>query len=192
MEVATHLDIWRRSVDRVAQHSRYAALLVAQHFAEMAEVKTTDLLERGDTSSARLAESFRAEMERRSAGWEEALGADSRYQDCLRGSRRQSNADLLTLADRISVFLCGSLATDFEVVAPTPAGGFEAVHLTAIDRTHWRVDPWALEGDRVRLQCEGRLLSRTIFRSSEEFHDILQRSPVERLNFTLLRASSVG
>jgi hypothetical protein len=158
----------------------------------MAEVKTVDLLERGDTVAARLAESFRAEMERRQVSWEEALRTDARYQDCLDGARRKSNADILTLADRTSVYLCGSLGSEFEIAAPTAGGSFEKVTLTAMDRTHWRVDPWPMEGDRVRLQCEGRLLATRNFDTGDEFHSVLQRSPVERLNFTLMRSSAVG
>jgi len=192
MDVASHLEIWRESVDRTALNSRYAALLVAKHFSEMAEVKTSDLLNRGDTTSARLAESFRAEMERREASWIEGLRADARYQDCLEGPRRQSNADILTLADRVSVYLCASLAGEFEIAAPIVEGAFATVNLTALDRTHWRVDPWPMEGDRIRLQCEGRLLPRTRFDSAEEFHSVLHRAPVERLSFTLLRSSAIG
>ena len=192
MPVYSHLEIWRRSVDRTALHSRYAALLVAKYFADMAEIKTADLLGKGDTGAARLAESFRAEMDRREVSWEEALASDARYQGCLQGPRRQSNADILTLADRISVFLCASLASQFEVAAPTASGDFESVKLTAMDRTHWRVDPWPMEGDRVRLQCEGRLLAVTRFDSADEFHEILQRAPVERMIFTLMRSSAIG
>jgi hypothetical protein len=192
MPTQTHLDIWRSSVDRAASHSRYAALLVAGHFADLAEVKTADLLERGDTTAARLAESFRAEMERRQDSWVEALVADARYQDVLTGRRRQSNADILTLADRISVYLCAAMAPRFEVAAPTADGAFEPVLLTALDRMNWRVEPWPMEGDRVRLQCEGRLLSTKRFGSAEELHGALQRAPVERIGFTLLRSSAVG
>jgi len=192
MDVASHLEIWRKSVDWTALNSRYAALLVARHFLEMADVKTVDLLNRGDTTSARLAESFRAEMERREASWIEGLAVDARYQDCLEGPRRQSNADILTLADRISVFLCATLAEQFEIAAPIVEGDFAPVKLTAMDRTHWRVEPWPMEGDRVRLQCEGRLLPRTSFDSAEEFHGVLHRAPVERVNFTLLRSSAIS
>jgi hypothetical protein len=187
-----HLEIWRTSVERTAMHSRYAALLVARHFADMAAVKTADLLERGDTASARLAESFRAEMERRIASWEESLSSDARYQGCLAGPGRESNANLLTLADRISVFLCGALESDFEVMAPTASGGIESVRIAALDPSRWRVDPWPMEGDRVRLQCEGRLLPSLRFSSADELQATLRRAPVERLSFTLMRASAVS
>ena len=50
MDVETHLEIWRKSVGRAALVSRYAGLLVANHFCRMAEVKTADLLSRGDTT----------------------------------------------------------------------------------------------------------------------------------------------
>jgi hypothetical protein len=145
-----------------------------------------------DTGSARLAESFRAEMDRRHDSWVEALSTDARYQDVLTGPRRQANADILTLADRVSVYLCAGLARQFEVAAPTAEGGFEPVRLTAVDRTHWRVEPWPMEGDRVRLQCEGRLLSTTRYESADAVRDALERAPVERLSFTLLRTSAVG
>jgi hypothetical protein len=192
MEVERHLEIWRRSVDRTALHCRYAALLVASHFAEMAEVKTADYLDRGDTSSARLAESFRAEMDRRETSWVEILTPDARYQGCLRGTRRQANADILTLADRVSVYLCAALASEFEISAPTADGGFRPVKFTAMDQTHWRVEPWPMEGDRVRLQVEGRLLPVTRFDTANGLHEVLVRAPVERLSFTLLRASAIG
>lgn len=192
MEVETHLEIWRRSIDRTALHSRYAALLVAGHFSEMAAVKSADYLERGDTESASLAESFRAEMDRRKASWIEKLGPDARYQGCLTGARRQSNADILTLADRVSVFFSASLASVFEVDAPTAGGEPRPVKFTALGQGRWRVDPWPMQGDRVRLQCEGRLLPVTRFSSAEAFHEVLQRAPVQRLSFTLLRASALG
>jgi hypothetical protein len=192
MTVGAHLEIWRKSVDRAAFVSRYAGLLVAHHFSQMAEIKSADLLRRGDTSSARLTESFRAEMDRREASWVEGLAVDPRYRDCLEGARRQSNADILTLCDRISVYLCATLAPRFEIEAPQAEGGCSTVGLTALDQTHWRVEPWPMEGDRVRLQCEGRLLPRTRFESADEFHGALQRAPVERLSFTLLRSSALG
>jgi hypothetical protein len=192
MQVDCHLDIWRKSVTRTALHSRYAALLVASHFAAMAETKTEELLQRGDTVFARLAESFRAEMERQEASWVEALSADARYHGCLAGPRRRQNAELLRLVDRASVFLCGALASSFQLSAPTADGESEVVQMTSLDRTTWRVEPWPMEGDRVRLQCEGRLLSRTSFDSKSEFHCLLKRAPVERLGFVLVRPSAIG
>jgi hypothetical protein len=192
MELAVQLDIWRRSVDRAALHCRYAALLVANHFAEMAAGKTEDLIASGDTHSARLAESFRAEMDRRQASWVETLAPDARFQDCLSGPRRLSNATILELTDRVSVYLCAALATSFEVSAPIAGGDTETVSLTAMDRSNWLVEPWPMEGDRVRLQCEGRRLARTEYASADELREVLQRAPVERLTFTLMRASALG
>ena len=192
MEVETHLEIWRRSIGRTAIHSRYAALLVAGHFSEMAAVKTADYLERGDTDSARLAEAFRVEMDHRKTSWVESLSSDARYQRVLAGTGRQTNADILTLADRVSVFFSASLASVFEVDAPTADGESRPVKFTALDHGRWRVDPWPMQGDRVRLQCEGRLLPATRFDSAEAFHEVLRRAPVERVNFTLLRASALG
>ncbi|MGD8439482.1 MAG: DUF3891 family protein [Holophagae bacterium] len=192
MQVEVQLEIWRASVDRTALTSRYSALLVAEHFAGMAKTRSGDLLEQGDTWAARLTESFCAEMDRRQASWVETLSSDARFQDCLTGPRRGSNSGILGLSDRVSVYLCGALANRFEVSVPVAGGTTEPVTLTAVDRTHWVVEPWPLEGDRVRLQCEGRLLPRTHFSSADELHRVLQRAPIERLSFTLMRASAVG
>ena len=91
-----------------------------------------------------------------------------------------------------SVFLCAALAHQFGVDAPVFGDGVEPVTLTAMDRTHWRVEPWPLEGHRVRLQCEGRRIPTTSFADRDELGRVLQRAPVERLGFTLVRASAVG
>jgi hypothetical protein len=192
MEVATHLEIWRSSVERTALHSRFAALLVADHFGAMAELKSADLVRRGETASARLVDEFGTEMDRRQESWVASLGADPRYRDFLKGRRRRSSSEILTLADRVSVFFCASLASTFEISAPTADGELETVTMTAVDRTHWRVDPWPMEGQRARLQCEGRALPATRFDSVAHFHEVLRSSTVERLNFTLMRASAVG
>jgi hypothetical protein len=78
MPAAAHLDIWRQCVHRAAAFSRYAALLVAHHFAALVEAKSADLLDRGDMAGGRAAEAFRAELERLQAGWREALRQDPR------------------------------------------------------------------------------------------------------------------
>ena len=192
MPAEQHLEIWRLSVARCAQHSRYAALLVAAHFGAMAERKTTDLLEHGDTAGARLAQSFGAEMERLEESWREGLGVDARYQPFLEGPGREANALLLDACDRISVFLCASFPSPFEVGAQNASGEAETIHLEAVDATTWRVHPWPLEGDRLRIQCEGRRLATATFSSSTELEAALVRAPVARLVFTLLRSSAVG
>ncbi|MFV2073220.1 MAG: DUF3891 family protein [Thermoanaerobaculales bacterium] len=190
--VEEHLEIWRTSVMRCAQYSRYSALLVAAHFAAMAERKTADLLEREDTAGARLAQSFGAEMERLEESWKERLGVDARYEPYLDGAGREANALLLDACDRISVFLCASLPSPFEVRALNSDGEVEVVRFEAVDESTWRLSPWPLEGDRLRIQCEGRRLASTSFSSREEFHKTLARAPVNRLVFTLLRSSAVG
>jgi len=192
MPAEEHLDIWRASVARSAQHSRYAALLVAAHFGAMAERKTADLLEAGDTAGARLAKSFGAEMERREESWREELGVDARYQPFLEGPGREANALLLDACDRISVFLCASFPSPIEVRAQNASGEAETICLEAVDATTWRVHPWPLEGDRLRIQCEGRRLADTSFASDQKLQKALDRAPTARLVFTLLRSSAVG
>ncbi len=190
MPVAEHLEIWRRCVDHASCHSRYSGLLVAAHFAALAERKTGDLLERQDTSGARATQSFRAEMERRLASWRESLSVDARYQPYLEGTAWQANSMLLEACDGVSVCLCAGLPSPFRVSAQSPSGEVEEVCLDAIDATTWRVHPWPLEGDRLRLHCEGRKLAPARFASREELERALVRAPTERLTFTLLRPSA--
>jgi hypothetical protein len=192
MPVAEHLAIWRQSVTRSAQFSRYAGLLTAAHFGAMAERKAGDLLERNDTAGARVAQSFGAEMDRLERSWREELGADARYQPYLLGPGRQVNSRLLDTCDRISVYLCASLPAPFEVWAQNSSGDTEVIAFETVDATTWRVQPWPLQGERLNLQCEGRRVATTSFSSLGEFQETMARAPTERLVFTLLRASAVG
>lgn len=190
MPPGAHLDIWRASVRRAAAFNRYAGLLVAEHFAALVEHKTADLLDRGDTVAGRAAQTFRAEMERLQEGWREALRQDARYQPYLDGDSWSVNAGLLAACDRISVFLCASLGSPFAVAGRTPEGSEETIRFELVDGTRWRLRPWPLEGDRLRIQTEGRRLARRRFSSAEDLHKALAHAPVERLSFELVRPSA--
>jgi hypothetical protein len=190
MPVSEHLEIWRRCVGRAASYNRYAGLLVATHFGSLVERKTADLLERNDTAGARAAQSFRAEMERLQASWRESLTLDARYQPYLEGTAWEANAVLLEACDRVSVWLCASLDPPIQAAAQSPAGELEQIRFEAVDDDGWRVHPWPLEGDRLRLHCEGRRLAEARFRSPEDLRSALVRAPTERLTFTLLRPSA--
>src|SRR5512136_384781 len=186
MPAAAHLEIWRTSVQRAASFSRYAALLVAHHFATLVENKTADLLDRGDTTGGRAAEAFRAELERLQVGWREALRQDARYQSFLEGEAWLVNSSVLEACDRLSVFLCASLGSPFTVSARTPDGALEAIQFERLGGTRWRVRPWPLEGDRLRAQVEGRRLGRKRFSSADELRHALAHAPVERVSFELV------
>jgi hypothetical protein len=190
MPVNEHLDIWRRSVVRAASYSRYAALLVAEHFATLIERKTADLLGRGDTGGARVAQAFHAEIERLQATWRESLTVDARYQPYIEGSAWQANSMLLSACDRASVYLCGSIDSSFRVGAQSPSGEVVNIEFDGSDGLSWRVHPWPLEGDRLRLHCEGRRVRASGFATGEELREALIRAPIERLTFTLQRPSA--
>jgi hypothetical protein len=192
MAASEHLAIWRTSIARSAQYSRYSGLLVASHFAAMADRKLADLLDHGSNADARLTRSFTAEMERLEDSWLEELSADPRYAPALSGPARETNARLLDTCDRISVYLCASLPSPFEVWAQNAAGNTEVVSFDTVDRTTWRVHPWPLQGERMQIHCEGKRLARVQFESADEFSEALRRATVERLVFTLLRPSAVS
>jgi len=190
MPVAEHLEIWRRSVAGAASYSRYAGLLVAAHFCALVERKTAVLLERDDTPGARLAQAFRAEMERLQAAWREALMIDPRYQPYLEGAGWEANSMLVEASDRVSVYLCGSLGSPQGVTAHSPSGEIQEIDFEDLGGLTWRVKPWPLEGDRLPLHCEGRRLATTTFSSREELREALARAPIERATFTLQRPSA--
>jgi hypothetical protein len=190
MPPGVHLDIWRASVRRAASFNRYAALLVAEHFGSLVEHKTADLLDRGDTVAGRAAQTFRAEMERLQEGWREALRQDARYQSYLDGEPWQVNADLLAACDRLSVYLCASLGSPFTISGRSPDGGSEAIRFEHVGGLRWRVRPWPLEGDRLRIQADGRRLARRRFQSPDDLRQALARAPAERLSFVLERPSA--
>ncbi len=192
MPVSEHLAIWRTSIVRAAQYSRYAGLLVASHFTSMAERKLSDLLARNDMDGARVCQSFIAEMERHGISWSEELTHDPRYEPFLEGPGRQVNSRLLDTCDRISVYLCASLPAPFEVWASNAAGDTEVITFETVDPTTWRVHPWPLQGDRLQIHCEGRRLAASTFADEPSFRETLNRAPTVRLVFTLLRSSSVG
>jgi hypothetical protein len=177
-------------VHRAASFSRYAALLVADHFAGLVETKTADLLDRGDTVAGRAAQAFRAEMERLQAGWREGLRQDARYQPSLEGQAWQVNTGLLAACDRLSVFLSASLGSPFTITGWTPGGVEETIRFQRVEGLRWRVQPWPLEGDRLRIHAEGRRLARRRFATEDELRQALARAPVERLSFELERPSA--
>jgi hypothetical protein len=185
-----HLDIWRSSVRRAASYSRYAALLVADHFAAMAQRKTSDLLKREDTAGARAVQAFQAEMERLQASWREGLTVDARYQAYLEGPAWQANVRLLEASDALSVYLCGELGASFSTVVSGPSGEPIEIHFESVGEGEWRARPWPLEGEGLRLHCEGRRLGKARFASADALREALARAPVERLTFSVHRPSA--
>lgn len=189
MPLADHLDIWRTSVRRAAMFSRYTGLLVAKRFLDLVELKSSSLLEKGDTAGARAAEAFRAEMGRLLASWRESLRLDARYGPSLEGEPWLVNSGLLEACDKLSVCLCAVLGSPFTVTGRSTGGGSERIQVVRIEDSSWRMRPWPLEGDRLKIQVEGSRLGTARFSSGEEFRHALARAPMERLTFTLQRPS---
>jgi hypothetical protein len=187
MPFADHLDIWRASVQRAAMFSRYAGLLVANRFADLVELKSASLIEKGDTAGGRAAEAFRAEMDRLLASWRESLRADARYGPYLDGEAWAVNAGLLEACDMLSVCLCAALGSPFAITGRGADGGPHKIEVSRIEGFRWRMRPWPLEGDRLKIQVEGRRLGTARFAGGDELRRALAHAPVERLTFTLQR-----
>lgn len=190
MSVGRHLEIWRMSVIRAGAHSRYAGLLVAAHHAELAERKLADVRARGDTDGVVLVEAFQKEMNDHRQVSSESLAADARYEACLGGRGRQTNAAILAMCDRISVFLCADFGSSFEIEAPAASGGLTTVRFSEGPHRRWTARPWPFQGDRIRLQGEGLRLGSMTFRSAEDLHRDMVSAPAERLRFDIVRSST--
>ncbi len=192
MPVARGLDIWRASVGRSALYSRYSGLLVASHFTLLAELRLERLMEENDTADARLVKSFIAAMERHQATWREKLATDARYQAYLGGHGWLVNSALMEACDKVAVSLCAAMPPPFTVTAQGASGETFEITFETVAPGTWRVQPWPLQGDRLRVHCEGRRIAQSTFVSDEEFQETCRRAPTERLVFTLLRSSAVG
>jgi hypothetical protein len=190
MPVDRHLKIWRNCVNQAAGFSRYAAVLVASHFADLAERKTTAHLEQSDTTAARSVQAFRAEMERLQAGWAEELSVDARYQQALTGCGRETNTRVLAACDMISVVLCAELPSPFNIQVVGDGDSLEEVLVTKVSDRVFRMNPWPLEGDRLKIHLEAHHLRTTSFRSTDAYRKALSTAPVERFAFTLMRPSA--
>jgi len=192
MPVALHLQIWRQSVSRVAAHSRYSGLLVATHFAALAERKTADLLRRRETADARPVQAFRAEMERLQAGWMEELKVDARYEASLSGLGRETNQRVLSVCDQIAVVLCADLPRPFLVEAVGQEGVHEELAVSEAGERTFKIRPWPFEGRRIKVHVEGRHLRTNVFESQTAFDRAYRGAPSRRLAFTFLRTSATG
>ena len=191
MDVGTHLNIWRSCVTRVAIHSRYAALLVAAHFAVLAGRKAAELLGLEDTAGARSTQAFSAEMERLQDGWKEELKADARYDSSLEGEGLRINAAVLAACDVVSVMLCASIPFSYPIRAVTNKGDVEELSITAVGNNTFKMSPWPFEGTRLKVHCEGRHLRNIRFPSARAFHESLTRAKVERVAFEFARPGSL-
>ncbi len=191
MPVTDHLAIWRAGIAYAAMHSRYTGLLVGSLILNFAQRKIADLHRRREAAVAEV-DGFVAEFEQQRAAWQDELAADPRYQGCLSGPGWEVNRRLLEASDRVSVYLCAAFPPPIEIEVLTSDGELSEVIFEPIEGSSrtFRVTPWPLEGNRLRLQCEGRKLSGLVFGSAAEFHDELAQAQVERLTFTLLRPSA--
>lgn len=188
----SHLRLWRDSVARTEDRSRYAAGLVAAHFSRLARRKIHDLMATGDLVEARKAQAFEAEMEGFLAGWKENLAVDPRYEEVLSGPGFDSNSLILAACDGLSVFLCASMSGEFEIKAANQEGKVIPIKVKACGLRQFSLSPWPLEGKRLKIHCEARHLRRGNFESREACRKALKSAPVQRLDFRLLSPSEVG
>jgi hypothetical protein len=149
-------------------------MLLAARFAERAGGATDDLAAVG---------SFREDMARRVADWQETLAADARYQRVLAGAGLALNVALLAAWEEVVEGLVGAGAAPFAVRVPDRSGSPVEVTLAPLGDRRWRLYPWPLQGERLQLHCEG---------GRGGVGGGSARGPLEGLTFALLRPAARG
>jgi hypothetical protein len=188
MPVRAHLEIWDTCVDRAAQISRYAALLVASHADRLAGRKEEEV-GRGDLELLESIRAWRKGIADRRTAWQEELATDPRYSPALAGPRWEANGALVAACDAVSVHLCAGIPGAFSVEAAGPSLDVREITFEPIGDRVWKVRPWPLQGRRLDLHCEGRRLETETFASGAELREVLSQAPVERLSFSLVSPS---
>lgn len=185
MRARAHLQLWRESVARAEDLSRYAANLVAAHFVRLSRRKSSDLIAAGDVVEARKVKAFEAEMEGLRAGWRESMIVDSRYAEALEGPGFEINSMILSSCDRLAVFFCASMSGGFDIEALDAGGVKRKIRLRRRGPRSFSLSPWPFEGSRFKVHCDMKRLRSAMFRSREDCGRALNAAPVERLGIQL-------
>jgi hypothetical protein len=165
--------LWAAAVERAALRGRYVEYLVSHHVASLAA--------RSGRHPA-----FETAEERRRAALRAALAADQRYGQAFATGGDDANRAIVRLADAVAVLLCLGAAETVELPAlPTAAGEVPLVLRPAGERTY-RLRPWPLQGRRLAVHAEARLLPSRSFPSDEALRAAWDAADTRRLSWTLL------
>jgi len=170
LPIATHLDVWRRSVEWVEVLSTYAAYFVSRHTTYLAErhspVQSSD--------DKMLLEDFVKEESRRQECLLHYLNTRSRHSGSLSDSQADLQQKLVAAWDAFSLGLCGAL--------PAP------LHITNLNQDSFvltspkeggimRLDPWPFGIPSIHLSWQARLIVRT-FRDQADLNAYFPQAPV--------------
>ncbi len=152
-----HVPLWDDGINELRAVCHYAALLTSMHacqgFAkigvdELLPVVVTEFLTRQQTVQETILNSLRQDLE---------------YPEANRDEIRLFHRQLLSAWDQISIFICRD-PDQISVIEEAPANAGTVTELTLIPleptRRLMRLQPWPFSTERVRLVCEGRILTR--------------------------------
>jgi hypothetical protein len=167
--------LWAAAVGRAALRGRYVAYLVSHHVASLAR-----------RSTRQLHTEFAAAEERRQAALRAELAADPRYGQAFATGGDETNRAIVRLADAVAVGLSIGAGDPVELPGLPTTGGEAVLSMRPIGDRTYRLRPWPLQGRRLIVHAEARLLPCSRFDSDDELRHAWEGAPKLRLSWKLL------
>ncbi len=184
LPTATHLAIWSAGIQQMPAYSRYAALLVSQHF--------TWLCRRHPSVSAadrRLEKRFLDQQEQFQTSLLDSLRVDPQFAPYTRNETLLRNRRLVSLWDWLSLLLCIGFREN-QIVPDVPCpNGLTIIELKPLnsDSTRVAISPWPFREKALRLTCEGRRMERS-YSDEKKMRAAMQTARSVTLTFNLAPA----
>lgn len=184
ISTSDHLDIWAPAGPAAIVYGPYVALLVSKH--------GTRLYRNHDDSRDNEEEAARArKFAEEGPAFEQQLIAQMatvpRYSPYVDTATVERNSMLVSVWDRISLFICGGSGKPFSAPDVPAEGGSISIHFTPdtanVDQI--QVDPWPFTERQVHLICPAQAFTDT-FTSQADLHEAMQIAPWVTLEMTLV------
>src|SRR5579864_7228119 len=180
-----HVPLYRRGIQAAADHDPYTGLLVSMHGAGLYNDRygTFRLAEQHFSAEERvLVDEFLAEQSLfQQSLAERALGRDL-HTHITTDPNVWRNYLLVQVWDRLSLQYAFRLASDGEI-GPVPLPDGSSSTLTCRNRgtLSLALDPYPFDVSSLTFPVAARRVPDRVYRSAEEFLEVLSRSPVEHL-----------
>ena len=154
-------DIWRRSIERVAEFGPLAQYIVAEHFMR--------LRRSGDELNEENVRSFLKEYDARCADWLAQWQAEETTDQNRTKAAAELAVDYLQTFDVLSLYLCCTpRETPYHV--ETPGGTKLTLHINAAEVT---VTPWPWQAEELSLRASAKVLPAQPLGSDDELRSKL-------------------
>ena len=167
--------LWAAAVARAALRGRYVAYLVSHHVASLAR-----------RSTRQLHTGFTAAEARRQAPLRAELAAAPPYGQAFVTGADEANRAIVRLVDAVAVGLSIGADEPIELPGLPTAGGDAVLSMQPIAERSYRLRPWPLQGRRLVVHADARLLPSRSYASGDELRAAWDAAPTRRLSWTLL------